>query len=163
MRRRCECIYSSDNIGANIGANIGDNIKIYDDFAHHPTAIHETLLGLKNKVNKGDKIIALLEPRSNTMKMNIHKDTLVDSLRLADFIYLYTPKDLAWDSSNLLNNLDNIKHFDEIDLMLDDLLLARRSDLNNSCNNIHNNRVSHYVIMSNGGFEGVHEKIYKIY
>jgi len=147
VRRRCECIYSSKNIGA----NIGDNIKIYDDFAHHPTAIYETLLGLRNKVNKGDRIIALLEPRSNTMKMNLHKDNLVDSLRLADFIYLYTPKDLAWDSSNLLNNLDNIKHFDEIDLMLDDVLLARKNYINNNC-------VSHYVIMSNGGFEGVHEK-----
>ena len=65
VKRRCECIFD--------GKYKNSNLKIYDDFAHHPTAIRETLTGFRNKYdNKTNKIIVMLEPRSNTMKMNIH-------------------------------------------------------------------------------------------
>ena len=72
-----------------------NNIKVYDDFAHHPTAIKTTLAGLRAKVG-GEKIIAILEPRSNTMKMGVHQYTLLDSLRDADNVLLFEPENLNW-------------------------------------------------------------------
>jgi len=68
-----------------------NSIKVYDDFAHHPTAIKTTLAGLRAKVGT-DKIIAILEPRSNTMKMGVHQQTLIDSLDAADDVYLFEPE-----------------------------------------------------------------------
>ena len=71
-------------------------ITVYDDFAHHPTAIASTLAGLRNKVGE-QRIIAILEPRSNTMRMGIHKDTLIPSLALANETILYQSPDLDWN------------------------------------------------------------------
>ena len=70
-------------------------IRVYDDFAHHPTAIRTTLQGLRDKV-KGARIIAVLEPRSNTMKMGVWKDSLADSLAGSDLVFCYTAG-LEWD------------------------------------------------------------------
>jgi len=72
-----------------------NHIKVYDDFAHHPTAIQTTLAGLRAKVGD-EKIIAILEPRSNTMKMGVHQFTLLDSLRDADDVQLFEPENLNW-------------------------------------------------------------------
>ena len=72
-----------------------NGVTVYDDFAHHPTAIDLTLGGLRNKV--GDKkIIAVLEPRSSTMKLGVHKDTLAASLQAADAVYLFQPDNITW-------------------------------------------------------------------
>ena len=121
-----------------------NGITIYDDFAHHPTAIHLTLDGLRKNV--GDqKIIAILEPRSNTMKMGVHKDTLADSLALADEVYLYQAESLDWDlASNI--NLDSLQVFSSTQAIIDKVIAEAKTD-------------SHILIMSNGGFEGIHQRL----
>ena len=73
-----------------------NNIAVYDDFAHHPTAIETTLKGLRAKVGDG-KIIVVLEPRSNTMKSGVHKDTLASSMALANEAWLYQASNVGWD------------------------------------------------------------------
>ena len=75
---------------------VRNGITVYDDFAHHPTAIRTTLDGLRSKV-KGARIIAVLEPRSNTMKMGVWKDSLADSLVAADQVFCYNAH-LGWDA-----------------------------------------------------------------
>ncbi|MET0227075.1 MAG: UDP-N-acetylmuramate:L-alanyl-gamma-D-glutamyl-meso-diaminopimelate ligase, partial [Dokdonella sp.] len=79
-----------------IGEHAG--VRVYDDFAHHPTAIQTTLDGLRRKVGK-ERIIAVLEPRSNTMRMGVHRDSLGPSLAAADEVFLYAPGDLGWDTA----------------------------------------------------------------
>lgn len=120
------------------------NIKVYDDFAHHPTAIKTTLAGLRAKVGD-EKIIAILEPRSNTMKMGVHQHTLLASLRDADEVYLFEPDNLNWS----LNEQ------------------AQQAGMNcfTSTNEIVTKVVNdvvpqqHILIMSNGGFNGLHEQL----
>jgi len=124
--------------------DIINGITVYDDFAHHPTAIELTLDGLRKKVGN-KKIIAILEPRSNTMKMGIHKDTLANSLRLADHVYLYQAENLDWDLKQELN-LDSMQVFSSTQTIIDKVLSEAKKD-------------DHILIMSNGGFEGLHQKI----
>jgi UDP-N-acetylmuramate: L-alanyl-gamma-D-glutamyl-meso-diaminopimelate ligase len=121
-----------------------NGITVYDDFAHHPTAIQTTLDGLRKNVGE-KKIIAILEPRSNTMKMGVHKDTLAKSLSLADEVYLYQAGNLGWDLAADLNS-DSIQVFSSTQAIIDKVL----------------SRViegDHIVIMSNGGFEGIHQRL----
>jgi UDP-N-acetylmuramate: L-alanyl-gamma-D-glutamyl-meso-diaminopimelate ligase len=73
-----------------------DSITVYDDFAHHPTAIRTTLEALRQRVGAA-RIIAIFEPRSNTMRMGIHRDQLAPAFALADLTLLYSPPDLPWD------------------------------------------------------------------
>ena len=121
-----------------------NGITVYDDFAHHPTAIQLTLDGLRNNI--GDKkIIAILEPRSNTMKMGVHKDTLAQSLTLADEVYLYQAESLAWDLTSELNS-DFIQVFSSTQAIIDKVVNAAKSD-------------DHILIMSNGGFENIHQRL----
>ena len=123
-----------------------NNITVYDDFAHHPTAIRLTLDGLRKNV--GDKkIIAILEPRSNTMKMGVHKDTLAESLTLADDTYLYQADNLGWDiAASLKNNTGSVHVFTSTQAIIDKVLAEA-------------NVGDHIIIMSNGGFEGIHQRI----
>ena len=121
-----------------------NGITVYDDFAHHPTAIQLTLDGLRKNV--GDKkIIAILEPRSNTMKMGVHKDTLAKSLSIADDVYLYQAENLKWDLANDINK-ESIQVFSSIQAIIDKVVLEAHVD-------------DHIVIMSNGGFEGIHQRL----
>jgi UDP-N-acetylmuramate: L-alanyl-gamma-D-glutamyl-meso-diaminopimelate ligase len=124
---------------------IVNGITIYDDFAHHPTAIETTLAGLRTKVN-GERILAVIEPRSNTMKLGVMKDRLAGSLAAADRVYCYSAG-LKWDAIAVLGPLgkratvcDDLERL--IALLATD---ARRGD--------------HVLIMSNGGFGGIHEKL----
>jgi UDP-N-acetylmuramate: L-alanyl-gamma-D-glutamyl-meso-diaminopimelate ligase len=128
-KRRMEQIYSQHDI------------TIYDDFAHHPTAIATTLAGLRNKVGNS-RIIAVLEPRSNTMKMGIHKDTLADSWQEADKIFLCESQQQNWHlaEDNKLIVLDDVE---QIVSQLVDICAPN----------------DHIVIMSNGGFNGIHIKL----
>ena len=120
------------------------NITVYDDFAHHPTAIRVTLDGLRKNV--GDKkIIAILEPRSNTMKMGVHKDTLADSLTLADSVYLFQSDNVGWDMAEELNS-DSVQVYSSTQAIIDKVLSEVKADDN-------------IIIMSNGGFEGIHQRI----
>ena len=122
-----------------------NGVKVYDDFAHHPTAIETTLAGLRNHVGD-EKIIAVLEPRSNTMRMGIHADQLAKSLALADEVLVYVPDSLEWDASAVFAGVDNISIYSDTKRIVQKL-----SDIATTGNNI--------LVMSNGGFENIHQRI----
>jgi UDP-N-acetylmuramate: L-alanyl-gamma-D-glutamyl-meso-diaminopimelate ligase len=126
-------------------ARIND-ITIYDDFAHHPTAIATTLAGLRHRVGKA-RIIALLEPRSNTMRMGVHREQLAPSLAEADAVFLYNPPDLHWDVNEVAQAVGAKARAigDIVDLVQAVAALARPGD--------------HVLIMSNGAFGGIHDKL----
>ena len=121
-------------------------ITVYDDFAHHPTAIETTLHGLRNKITSG-RIIAVLEPRSNTMRMGIHKDALADSLAEADDVVLYQPADIGWDLDYVS---DRTKPPSRVLQSVDDIIDYVRKTAQNG---------DHVLIMSNGAFGGLHKKL----
>ena len=123
-----------------------NDVTVYDDFAHHPTAISTTLEGLRKHCGN-EKIIAILEPRSNTMKMGVHKNTLINSLKLADSVFIYQPSDIEWYISGLnKNSTQNISMHTDINKLVDEVL-----DMNQPGDNI--------LVMSNGGFAGIHDKL----
>ena len=123
-----------------------NDITVYDDFAHHPTAISTTLEGLRKHCGN-EKIIAILEPRSNTMKMGVHKDTLLNSLQLADTVFIYQPGDIEWDILELQDDSTrNISMHTDINMLVDEVL-----DMSQPNDNI--------LVMSNGGFAGIHDKL----
>jgi len=124
-------------------ANI-NNIKVYDDFAHHPTAIKTTLAGLRAKVGD-EKIIAILEPRSNTMKMGVHQYTLLDSLRDADDVLLFEPDNLSWSLKEQADKA-GMQCFNSTQTIIDSVLANIKPD-------------HHILIMSNGGFNGLHQQL----
>jgi UDP-N-acetylmuramate: L-alanyl-gamma-D-glutamyl-meso-diaminopimelate ligase len=130
-----------------------NNITVYDDFAHHPTAIETTLAGLRAKLdaasshagNKG-RIMAVLEPRSNTMKLGVMKDALPASLKDADLVFCYGAN-LGWDAADALKSIANkAKTFDDLNMLVNEICKAAKSG-------------DHILVMSNGGFGGVHQKI----
>ncbi|GAO36936.1 UDP-N-acetylmuramate:L-alanyl-gamma-D-glutamyl-meso-diaminopimelate ligase [Sulfuricella sp. T08] len=122
-----------------------NGITVYDDFAHHPTAIATTVAGLRHKVD-GARILAVLEPRSNTMKLGVMKDALPGSLKDADQVFCYGAN-LGWDAAAALAPLgDKAQTFDDLDSLVAAVTaVARPGD--------------HVLVMSNGGFGGVHEKL----
>ena len=121
-----------------------NNIKVYDDFAHHPTAIKTTLAGLRAKVGD-EKIIAILEPRSNTMKMGVHQYTLLDSLRDADDVLLFEPDNLSWSLKEQADKA-GMQCFNSTQIIIDSVLANIKPD-------------QHILIMSNGGFNGLHQQL----
>ena len=123
-----------------------NDVTVYDDFAHHPTAIASTLAGLKRQ-SGGGRLLAVLEPRSNTMRLGIHRHELAQSLRDADAVWLFQPADLSWDLNEVRNDLlVPTSVSDAIDTLVASLVAyALPSD--------------RIVVMSNGGFGGIHEKI----
>ncbi len=122
-----------------------NNITVYDDFAHHPTSIDTTLRGLRSKVGDA-KIIAVLEPRSNTMKMGVWKEKLSTSLAIADQVFCYADQ-ANWDAKAALQSLgDKVACFDDLALLIKAIsAMAQPSD--------------QVLIMSNGGFGNIHEKL----
>lgn len=121
-----------------------NNIKVYDDFAHHPTAIKTTLAGLRAKV-ADEKIIAILEPRSNTMKMGVHQHTLLGSLADADDVLLFEPENLAWSLKEQAEKA-GMQCFNNTQRIIETVL-----------ENVQPNQ--HVLIMSNGGFNGLHQQL----
>jgi UDP-N-acetylmuramate: L-alanyl-gamma-D-glutamyl-meso-diaminopimelate ligase len=126
-------------------ATVSD-IAIYDDFAHHPTAIQRAIKGLK-KHFPGQRIVVALEPRSNTMKMGVHNATLAGSLQEADLILVYRPDELAADLDASLTDLGKrlrlFSDYDELLTSLESTLLAG----------------DQMVFMSNGSFGGTRQKL----
>jgi UDP-N-acetylmuramate: L-alanyl-gamma-D-glutamyl-meso-diaminopimelate ligase len=124
---------------------VAGGVTVYDDFAHHPTAIAATLDGLRAKVNSS-RILAVLEPRSNTMKAGVMKDRLAASLAGADRVYCFSAG-LQWDAAAVLAPLGAKAeaHADFERLLVAVAGAAKPGD--------------HIVIMSNGGFNGIHEKL----
>ena len=121
-------------------------IKVYDDFAHHPTAIATTLQGLRANVGQ-QRLIAVLEPRSNTMKMGVHEHTLAASLNTADKVILYQDPNLTWSLDNIQQQLgDSSVLLRNIDDVVEQLVSQSKAG-------------DHIVVMSNGGFGGIHQKI----
>ena len=134
VKRRLEKIYDNDNV------------RVFDDFAHHPTAISETVNALRNNVGN-ENIIAILEPRSNTMKQGVHKHLLVDSLKQANQVLIYADKNVKWNTDELKSS--NISVFGDTEILLNTLL-----EKINQTNNI-----SNILIMSNGGFESLYQRL----
>src|SRR5487761_682042 len=121
-------------------------VRVYDDFAHHPTAIATTVDGLRRRVGAA-RIVAVLEPRSNTMRMGVHRDSLAGSLAGADDVWLYTPADLGWDATGILAALGARGHGrGDVAALARDLAQTLRPG-------------DHALIMSNGGFGGLHAKL----
>jgi UDP-N-acetylmuramate: L-alanyl-gamma-D-glutamyl-meso-diaminopimelate ligase len=119
---------------------------VYDDFAHHPTAIELTVEGLRKREPAG-RILAVLEPRSNTMKLGTMKSRLAGSLALADEVYCYA-KGLGWDAAEALAPLDGRLGgvFEDLDALVAAVVREARDG-------------DHVLVMSNGGFGGVHGKL----
>ncbi|MEJ2315772.1 MAG: UDP-N-acetylmuramate:L-alanyl-gamma-D-glutamyl-meso-diaminopimelate ligase [Gammaproteobacteria bacterium] len=123
-----------------------NGIRLYDDFAHHPTAIETTLAGLRQQVGE-QRIIAVLEPRSNTMRMGIHKSSLPASLASADRVMIFSPPSLDWDAEAVFASLgDKAAVFDTTEMIVDTLKREARPG-------------DQLLVMSNGGFEGIHQRI----
>ena len=125
-----------------------DRVRVYDDFAHHPTAINETLNGLRNSVGE-QTIFAVLEPRSNTMKQGVHKDLLADSLQSANNSMVFADSTVSWDINSISN--DKISTYSSTEKLLETLLEAINS----------NTEFINVIIMSNGGFENLHQRLIK--
>lgn len=120
-----------------------NDIKIYDDFAHHPTAVSETLVALVS-ANPGARILCILEPRSNTMRLGSHKKQLAISLKHADFSFVYQAKDLNWDLTELES--ESLVVMDSTQQIIDRVCqIAQPGDL--------------IVIMSNGGFKNMSQRL----
>ncbi len=123
-----------------------NEITVIDDFAHHPTAIKETLTAMKEVQGKG-KVFAVLEPRSNTMRMGIHKESLSDSWQQADEICLYQPEGLDWNLADVVKQSKvPATLFSSTDKLIEHLVAKATSG-------------DFILIMSNGGFEGIHQRL----
>jgi UDP-N-acetylmuramate: L-alanyl-gamma-D-glutamyl-meso-diaminopimelate ligase len=124
---------------------VAGGVTVYDDFAHHPTAIAATLEGLRAQVNSA-RVIAVLEPRSNTMKSGVMKDRLAASLASADRIYCYSAG-LQWDAAAVLAPLGaKAQAHADFDRLLAAIVRSAKPG-------------DHIVVMSNGGFNGIHDKL----
>ena len=134
VKRRMECL-----------ADV-HSVKVYDDFAHHPTAIKTTLAGLRAKVGE-EKIIAIIEPRSNTMRMGVHKNALNKSVTDADDVLWYQPANADWAMDKVVNKSPvPAKLLRDLDELIHCAISLSEAN-------------THIVIMSNGGFGGVHQKL----
>jgi UDP-N-acetylmuramate: L-alanyl-gamma-D-glutamyl-meso-diaminopimelate ligase len=120
-------------------------VTVYDDFAHHPTAIRTTVEGLRQWIGK-ERILAVLEPRSNTMKRGVMKDELPGSLGAADRIYIYSAG-LGWDAGAVFAPLGSrARCEDNLDALIAAVVAEAKAG-------------DHVLVMSNGGFGGIHEKL----
>lgn len=129
---------------------IGDinDILVFDDFAHHPTAITTTLDGAKKKLS-GRRLWAIIEPRSNTMKMGIHQDSLAQSAALADHTLWYEPAGLEWGLKEVIENAEH-KGTQQVVCSTDAIVehITAHAEAGDAI-----------IIMSNGGFEGIHQRL----
>ena len=125
-------------------------VRVYDDFAHHPTAITTTLGGLRANVGKA-RIIAVLEPRSNTMKLGVHRHELAESLTAADQVMLLQPAEIKWSLADTVAPRLGGKAsvYTEVDALAAALVAAAKPG-------------DHLLIMSNGSFGGLHDKVLRL-
>ncbi len=121
-------------------------VRVYDDFAHHPTAILTTLAGVRAQTSQG-RILAVLEPRSNTMKMGVHSARLADSLQDADQSFVYQGPGVDWDVQSVFASMgEKAAVYSDLDVLVEDVVSYARPE-------------DRIVVMSNGGFAGVHDKL----
>ena len=122
-----------------------NGVTVYDDFAHHPTAIQLTVAGLRAKVGK-DRILAVLEPRSATMRLGVMKDMLAPSLSDAQLVFCFTGG-IGWDAQGALAGLGGkVACYDDLEQLVEAITAAARPG-------------DHVLVMSNGGFGGIHAKL----
>jgi len=122
-------------------------VRVYDDFAHHPTAIATTLQGLRAQVGSERRIFAVLEPRSNTMRMGVHATRLPGSLDLADQVLIYSPKELDWDVAAIFAPMgERVAVFDRTEAIVSSIAATACAG-------------DQILVMSNGGFEGIHQRL----
>ncbi|HEX2492523.1 MAG TPA: UDP-N-acetylmuramate:L-alanyl-gamma-D-glutamyl-meso-diaminopimelate ligase [Steroidobacter sp.] len=125
---------------------VARGVTVYDDFAHHPTAIQTTIDGLRRRIGRS-RLIAVLEPRSNTMKLGAHREALAKSLAEADRVWIYQGSSVKWDLAQSVASLgDRVSVSHDIDGLV--AALAEDSAPGD-----------HILIMSNGGFGGIHAKL----
>jgi UDP-N-acetylmuramate: L-alanyl-gamma-D-glutamyl-meso-diaminopimelate ligase len=125
---------------------VAGGVTVYDDFAHHPTAIETTLKGLRARL-PGARILAVLEPRSNTMKLGVHREQLAPALAAASGAWFLNVPGLGWDLPAALAPLGARARFaDSVDALVEELAAAAQPG-------------DHVLVMSNGGFGGFHEKL----
>ncbi|EFB72409.1 UDP-N-acetylmuramate:L-alanyl-gamma-D-glutamyl-meso-diaminopimelate ligase [Providencia rustigianii DSM 4541] len=126
---------------------VENDVSVYDDFAHHPTAILATLEALRSKVGGTARIIAVLEPRSNTMKMGINKNDIAPALGRADEVFLFQPTNIPWMVTEIAEHCVQPAHWHaDVDTLANMVIeTAQPGD--------------HILVMSNGGFGGIHEKL----
>lgn len=136
VKRRMELIYQDSQV------------SVYDDFAHHPTAIKTTIAGLRSKV-RAERIIAVIEPRSATMRLGIHKDSLSAAVAEADQVLWYQNPRIDWDISAVAEACPVPAEATD---SIESLLALTTSAVDSK---------THIVIMSNGGFEGFHSRLTK--
>jgi len=121
-------------------------VTVYDDFAHHPTAIETTLAGLRARVGPA-RIVAVVEPRSNTMKLGVHREQLAPSMAQADRAWFLNSADLGWDLPDAVRQLGARARFAE---SVDALVKGLADDVQPG---------DQVLVMSNGGFGGLHDKL----
>jgi UDP-N-acetylmuramate: L-alanyl-gamma-D-glutamyl-meso-diaminopimelate ligase len=121
-------------------------VTVYDDFAHHPTAIATTLDGLRQRIGKA-RLLAVFEPRSNTMKLGIHRELLAPSFADADQVFFHRPADLGWDLGAVCAALPGRARWAaDVDGLVEAIVAEARDG-------------DHVLVMSNGGFGGLHGKL----
>jgi UDP-N-acetylmuramate: L-alanyl-gamma-D-glutamyl-meso-diaminopimelate ligase len=121
-------------------------VRVYDDFAHHPTAIATTLAGLRGRVGS-QRILAVLEPRSSTMRLGCHNQALAGSLSAADRVFVFAPPDLGWDAAPVFAPLaESVVVRADLGELVDQVLAESRTG-------------DHILVMSNGAFGGIHERL----
>lgn len=133
VKRRLEICYQKNDI------------MVYDDFAHHPTEIAATLTALRSRVGN-DKLIVVLEPRSNTMRMGLHQHELSDALSGADKVIIYRSPGLKWDPAEVLRANKDVECLGDIDTIVENVATGSQAG-------------DHIVIMSNGGFGNIHDRL----
>ena len=142
IKRRMELVGTIDNNGK--------QIEVYDDFAHHPTAIETTLDGAKKRFadHPNRKIWAVIEPRSNTMKLGTHQGLLAPSASIADQVIWYQPANLDWSVADAIGNAANQQVMTSTDAIIEHIAAHISDD-------------DAVIVMSNGGFEGIHGRLVK--
>lgn len=143
----CEALAAFRNVKRRLQKRATVNgVTVYDDFAHHPTAIARTLEALRGHVGSA-RIIAVLEPRSNTMRLGVHRDRLGPALAAADAVWLFRPPGLGWDPAPVAAGFGPGAHVcDDVDTIIRGVRASLRPG-------------DHVLIMSNGAFEGIHERL----
>lgn len=142
IKRRMELVGTIDDNGK--------QIEVYDDFAHHPTAIETTLDGAKKRFadNPKRKIWAVIEPRSNTMKLGTHQGLLAPSASIAHQVIWYQPANLDWSVADAIGNAANQQVMTSTDAIIEHIAAHIGDD-------------DAVIVMSNGGFEGIHGRLVK--
>ncbi|MCL6416699.1 UDP-N-acetylmuramate:L-alanyl-gamma-D-glutamyl-meso-diaminopimelate ligase [Aestuariirhabdus sp. Z084] len=124
-------------------------VRVYDDFAHHPTAIATTLKGLRAKIGQQGRILAVIEPRSNTMRLGVHRPMLAPATREADRVYWFQPQGVDWALEEVVQESPvpaSVEHC--VEQLVERLLVESRAG-------------DHILVMSNGGFGGIHGQLKK--